>query len=77
MTKGVEDQCVKTDFDALLTALHAIWATVSCLREINPHGAARLPTDAELVCVAVAQVLVRHDSERHWIRAAPSRIGHL
>jgi len=34
-------------------------------------------TDAELVCIAVAQVLLRFDDERHWLRAAPKRIGHL
>jgi hypothetical protein len=34
-------------------------------------------TDAELVCLAVAQVLLRFDDERHWLRAAPRRIGHL
>jgi hypothetical protein len=33
--------------------------------------------DAELVCPALAQVLLRHDDERHWLRAAPNRIGHL
>jgi hypothetical protein len=32
-------------------------------------------TDAELVCLAVAQVLLRYDDERHWLRAAPSRVG--
>jgi hypothetical protein len=34
-------------------------------------------TDAELVCLAVAQVLLRYDDERHWLRAAPGRVGHL
>jgi hypothetical protein len=34
-------------------------------------------TDAELVCLAVAQVLLRYDDERHWLRAAPKLIGHL
>jgi hypothetical protein len=34
-------------------------------------------TDAELVCLAVAQVLLRFDDERHWLRAAPGRVGHL
>ena len=34
-------------------------------------------TDAELVCLAVAQVLLRYDDERHWLRAAPRLIGHL
>jgi hypothetical protein len=34
-------------------------------------------TDAELVCLAVAQVLLRYDDERHWLRAAALRVGHL
>jgi hypothetical protein len=34
-------------------------------------------TDAELVCLAIAQVLLRYDDERHWLRAAPARVGHL
>jgi hypothetical protein len=34
-------------------------------------------TDAELVCVAIAQVLLRCDDERRWLRTAPARIGHL
>jgi hypothetical protein len=34
-------------------------------------------TDAELVCLAVAQVLLRYDGERHWLRAARCRVGHL
>src|SRR5262249_13094480 len=34
-------------------------------------------TDAELVCLAVAQALLRYDDERHWLRAAPGRVGHL
>ena len=25
----------------------------------------------------MAQVLLRYDDERHWLRAAPGRIGHL
>jgi hypothetical protein len=29
------------------------------------------------VCIAVAQVLLRFDNERHWLRAAARRIGHL
>jgi hypothetical protein len=33
-------------------------------------------TDAELVCLAVAQVLLRYDDERHWLRAAPKQAGH-
>jgi hypothetical protein len=34
-------------------------------------------TDAELVCLAVAQVLLRYDDERHWLRAAAMHVGHL
>ncbi|HEX6449798.1 MAG TPA: hypothetical protein VF060_10095 [Trebonia sp.] len=34
-------------------------------------------TDAELVCIAVAQALLRFDDERHWLRIAPKLIGHL
>lgn len=40
-------------------------------------GRPRLVTDAELICLAVAQVLLRHNDERHWLRAAPARVGHL
>jgi len=32
-------------------------------------------TDAELVCLAVAQVLLRYDDERHWLRAAARHVG--
>ena len=28
-------------------------------------------------CLAVAQVLLRYDDERHWLRAPPKLIGHL
>jgi hypothetical protein len=34
-------------------------------------------TGAELTCLAVAQVLLRHDNERHWLRAVPKQAGHL
>lgn len=34
-------------------------------------------TDAELTCIAVAQVLLRFDDERHWLRAAPKLVGNL
>jgi hypothetical protein len=34
-------------------------------------------TDAELACLAVAQVLLRCDGERYWLRAAPKLVGHL
>jgi len=34
-------------------------------------------SDAELVCLAVAQVLLGARSERHWLRFARHRLGHL
>jgi hypothetical protein len=30
-----------------------------------------------MACIAVAQALLRYDDERHWLSAAPGRIGHL
>src|SRR6266849_5723255 len=34
-------------------------------------------TDRIMPCLAVAQVLLRFDDERHWLRAAPRLVGHL
>jgi hypothetical protein len=47
----------------------------------RPHqraGPGRPPavTDAELICLAVAQVLLGYHDEHHWLGAAPSRVGH-
>jgi hypothetical protein len=71
---------VIADLDTLLTALY-----VELTDRIIPSlglarsGPGRPPevTDAELACLAVAQVLLRYDDERHWLHAAPARIGHL
>ena len=43
------------------------------------RGPGRPPevTDAELACLAVAQVPLRCDGEWHWLRAAPRLVGHL
>jgi len=40
-------------------------------------GRPPLVSDAELLCLAVAQVLLRFNDEHHWLRAAPARVGHL
>jgi hypothetical protein len=68
------------DLDTLLTALYVeltdrIIPSLGLVRS----GPGKPPevTDAELACVAVAQVLLRYDDERHWLRAAPARVGHL
>ena len=67
------------DLDTLLIALY-----VELVDHIIPgrdlrtgRGPGRPPlvTDAEIVCLAVAQVLLRFYDERHWMRAARSRVG--
>jgi len=70
---------VIADLDTLLIALYVGLTD----RVIPALGSRRGPgrplevTDAELVCLAVAQVLLRYNDERHWLRAAPHRVGHL
>ena len=68
------------DLDTLLTALYAeLTNRVIASCGLSRRGPGRPPqvTDAELACLAVAQVLLRFDDERHWLRAAPKLIGHL
>ena len=70
------------DLDTLLIALYVelddriIPALYRVSRRRGP-GRPPLVTDAELVCLAVAQVLLRYNDEHHWLRAAPARVGHL
>ncbi len=69
------------DLDTLLTALY-VELTDRIIPWLRPHhraGPGRPPavTDAELVCLAVAQVLLRYNDEHHWLRAAPTRVGRL
>jgi hypothetical protein len=66
------------DLDTLLTALYVELTDriVPCLGRRGPGGPPEV-TDAELPCLAVAQVLLRFDDERHWLRAAPRLVGHL
>jgi hypothetical protein len=68
---------VTNDLDTLLTALYV---------EIDDHvvpparrgrGQPKQLTDAELVCLAVAQVLLGARSEHHWLRMCYGRLGHL
>ena len=65
------------DLDTLLTALYV---------EIDDHvipsgrrgpGQPKRLSDAELVCLAVAQVLLGARSEHHWLRMCYARLGHL
>jgi hypothetical protein len=59
---------VTQDLDTLLTALYVkIDDTIRTPRWL---GRPPLLTDSELVCLAVAQVLLGARSEAHWIRYA-------
>jgi hypothetical protein len=68
---------VTNDLDTLVTALYV---------EIDDHvipparrgrGQPKRLSDAELVCLAVAQVLLGARSEQHWLRMCYGRLGHL
>lgn len=67
------------DLDTLLIALYVELTDCILPSRQARRGPGRPPlvTDAELVCLAVAQVLLRFDDERHWLRAAAHRVGHL
>jgi hypothetical protein len=72
---------VIADLDTLLIALY-VELTDRIIPTLRPPRRARpgrppTVTDAELVCLAVAQVLLRYNDEHHWLRAAPARVGHL
>ncbi len=65
------EPAVIADLDTLLTALYveltdAIIPSLGFAR--SGPGQPPEVTDAELVCLAVAQVLLRFDDERHWPR---------
>ena len=66
---------MRADLDTLVTALYV---TIDDL--FGPRtGPGRPPrlSDSELVCLAVAQVLLGCNSERRWLRFAQHRLGHL
>jgi hypothetical protein len=72
---------VIADLDTLLIALYVELTDhiIPSRRPRHRAGPGRPPavTDAEVVCLAVAQVLLRYHDEHHWLRAAPARVGHL
>ena len=66
---------MRADLDTLVIALY-----VTLDELFGPRrGPGRPPklSDAELVCLAVAQVLLGFGSERRWLRFAGQRLGHL
>jgi hypothetical protein len=66
---------VHADLDTLVIALYVMVDDLFGPRT----GPGRRPklSDAELVCLAVAQVLLGCDSERRWLRLVGRRLGHL
>lgn len=67
-----------SDLDTLITELYV---TIDDLFADLGYrqGPGRPPelTDAELACLVTAQVLVRCNSERRWLRMVRKRLGHL
>jgi hypothetical protein len=66
---------VHADLDTLCIALYVMVDEL-----LGPRrGPGRRPklSDAELICLAVAQVLLGCSSERRWLRFAGRRLGHL
>lgn len=63
------------DLDSLLTALYVLVDDLLPAR----RGAGRRPkiTDAELIALAVAQIMLDCHSERRFLRLARQRLGHL
>jgi len=66
---------VHADLDALLTALYVVVDDSLPKR----HGCGRPPktSDAEIICVAVAQILLDHPCDRRFLAVAGYRLGHL
>jgi Transposase DDE domain len=69
---------VEPNIDTLLVALYVQIDDLFQLLGVRqcPGRPPRL-TDSELVCLAVAQVLLGFNSERRWMRFAATGLGHL
>jgi len=68
---------VTTDLDTLLTALYVLIDDHVIEPGRRGPGHPKRLSDAELVCLAVAQVLLGARSEHHWLRMCYGRLGHL
>jgi hypothetical protein len=68
-----------TDLDALLIALYVALTDdiIPSLAIATRPGRRAEVTDAELVCLAVAQAYHEFVKERAWLREAPRLVGHL
>jgi hypothetical protein len=68
---------VTADLDTLLIALYVLIDDHVIPEHRRGPGRPKRLTDAELVCLAVAQVLLGARSEHHWVRMCYCRLGHL
>jgi hypothetical protein len=68
---------VTTNLDTLLTALYVLIDDHVIPSAQRRPGHPKRLSDAELVCLAVAQVLLGARSEHHWLRMCYGRLGHL
>lgn len=75
--KGIDGRFVTTDLDTLLTALYVLVDDHIIPAHQRRPGRPKKLSDAELVCLAVAQVLLGARSEHHWLRMCYARLGHL
>ena len=65
------------DLDTLLTALYVLIDDHVIPSGQRRAGRPKKLSDAELACLAVAQVLLGARSEHHWLRMCRARLGHL
>jgi hypothetical protein len=68
---------VTNDLDTFLTALYVEIGDHAVPPARRGRGQPEQLTDGELVCLAVAQVLLGARSEHHWLRMCYGRLGHL
>src|SRR5829696_5633303 len=74
---GYRWSLVTADLDTLLTALYVLIDDHVIPPSGKGPGRPKRLCDAELVCLAVAQVLLGARSEHHWLRLCYGRLGHL
>jgi hypothetical protein len=67
---------VSADLDALLTCLYVLIDDLLPVRRRRLGRPVRI-SDNELICLAVAQVLLDCPNERRFLRLAKQRLGHL
>jgi Transposase DDE domain len=72
---STKEATVSADLDALLTCLYVL--VDDLLSGRRRFGRPARISDSELICLAVAQVLLDCPNERRFLRLAKRRLGHL